>query len=54
MSHAANVRLFVICQAQTMSIPAFVIFAGGIVGRELAPEPAYATLPMSPALPDAA
>lgn len=47
MSHAANVRLFVLCQALTMSVPAFVIFAGGIVGRELAPDPAYATLPVA-------
>ena len=38
MPHAANVRLFVLCQALTMSVPAFVIFAGGIIGRKLAPE----------------
>ena len=47
MPYAANVRLFVLCQALTMSVPAFVIFAGGIVGRELAPDPAYATLPVA-------
>lgn len=47
MPHAANVRLFVLCQALTMSVPAFVIFAGGIVGRALAPDPAYATLPVA-------
>ena len=47
MPHAANVRLFVLCQALTMSVPAFVIFAGGIVGRQLAPDPAYATLPVA-------
>lgn len=47
MPHAANVRLFVLCQALTMSVPAFVIFAGGIIGRKLAPDPAYATLPVA-------
>lgn len=47
MPHSANVRLFVFCQALTMSIPAFVVFAGGIIGRQLAPDPAYATLPVA-------
>lgn len=47
MHHAANVRLFALCQALTMSMPAFVVFAGGIVGRTLAPDPAYATLPVA-------
>lgn len=47
MSLASNVRLFALCQALTMSVPAFVIFAGGIVGRELAPDPALATLPVA-------
>lgn len=47
MHHTANVRLFVLCQALTMSIPAFVVFAGGIIGRQLAPDPAYATLPVA-------
>jgi MFS family permease len=47
MSHTANARLFVLCQALTMSVPAFVIFAGGITGRQLAPDPAYATLPVA-------
>ncbi|MFZ5654703.1 MAG: MFS transporter [Pseudomonadota bacterium] len=47
MPFAANVPLFALCQALTMSVPAFVIFAGGIVGRELAPDPALATLPVA-------
>ncbi len=42
-----NVWLFVLCQALTMSMPAFVVFAGGIVGHTLAPDPAYATLPVA-------
>jgi MFS family permease len=47
MHYAANVRLFALCQALTMSMPAFVVFAGGIVGRTMAPDPAYATLPVA-------
>lgn len=42
-----NVRLFTVCQALTMAIPAFVVFVGSIVGGELAPESAYATLPVA-------
>ncbi len=46
-SRQRNLWLFVLCQALTMSMPAFVVFAGGIVGHTLAPDPAYATLPVA-------
>lgn len=42
-----NVRLLTVCQALTMTIPAFVVFVGSIVGGDLAPAPAYATLPVA-------
>jgi MFS family permease len=41
-----NVWLLVCCQALTMSIPAFLVFLGSIIGQQLAPDPGLATLPV--------
>jgi len=47
MKVANNVWLFMLCQALTMSIPAFVIFVGSIIGKTLAPDPSLATMPVA-------
>ncbi len=47
MKVANNVWLFMLCQALTMSIPAFVIFVGSIIGKTLAPDPSWATMPVA-------
>lgn len=47
MKIANNVWLFMLCQALTMSIASFVIFVGSIIGRELAPNPSLATMPVA-------
>ncbi len=41
-----NVWLLMGCQGLTMSIASFVVFLGSIIGRDLAPDPAYATAPV--------
>lgn len=47
MKVANNVWLFMLCQTLTMSIPAFVIFVGSIIGKTLAPDPGWATMPVA-------
>jgi len=47
MKIANNVWLFMLCQALTMSIPSFVIFVGSIIGKKMAPDPAFATMPVA-------
>ncbi len=42
-----NVWLLTACQALSMSIPSFVVFVGSIIGAHLAPDPAYATVPVA-------
>ena len=42
-----NVRLLTACQALTMSIASFVVFVGSIIGKQLSPQPHYATLPVA-------
>ncbi len=44
---AKNVWLLTVCQALSMSIPSFVVFVGSIIGAHLAPDPAYATVPVA-------
>ncbi|MBV1930854.1 MAG: MFS transporter, partial [Porticoccaceae bacterium] len=46
MNNNKNVWLLVCCQALTMSIPAFLVFLGSIIGQELSPDSGLATLPV--------
>ena len=46
MKVESNVWLLTACQALTMCIPTFMALVGSIIGRQLAPDPAYATLPL--------
>ncbi len=42
-----NIWILSICQALSMTASPLLIFVGGLLGRELAPSPEWATLPLS-------
>ena len=42
-----NVWVLMCCQALTMSIASFLVFLGSIIGKQLAPDLSYATLPVA-------
>ncbi|PCH52911.1 MAG: MFS transporter [Cellvibrionales bacterium] len=47
MKNNNNVWVLMCSQALTMSIASFLVFLGSIIGRQLAPDPSYATLPVA-------